>query len=291
MNWGFGKKPESNTSLPPPMLKANPGLTTGGRVHLTNANRSWTEEFDVVDILAQVMKQNGYEVTSHNTWLEHPDSGMVIQPQLAELKPVHDGGMQTVTTIQVNHVKLVPAGTFEFQHAMGTDSNESFAKGFDQWAQMDWIALLEALTDRPEKCTSMQMNLPATEGKHGLIRRAVLGPVAHFMERPPEIEKQDPQSAEGDEHDFCPCCLLTKSFRAFQSFLEADGFFGIKMFALRGKDGTPQANCRINGEEWEAGAIALREFATTWPDVGYEYRKQYVVLHSLDKQPVSETAL
>jgi hypothetical protein len=37
----------------------------------------------------------------------------------------------------------------------------------------------------------------------------------------------------------------------------------------------------VNGEDWEKGAQALREYAKTWPPAGYEFRKQYVVLQTL----------
>lgn len=52
----------------------------------------------------------------------------------------------------------------------------------------------------------------------------------------------------------------------------------------RDADGTPQADCRVNGENWEPGAQALREYARTWPEAGFEFRNQSVIW-----QTVSET--
>ena len=46
-------------------------------------------------------------------------------------------------------------------------------------------------------------------------------------------------------------------------------------------EGVPAADCRVNGEDWEKGMQALREYARTWPAAGYEFRKQYVVLQSI----------
>ena len=42
------------------------------------------------------------------------------------------------------------------------------------------------------------------------------------------------------------------------------------------------ADCRVNGDDFEPGAIALRAYATTWPDAGYEFRKQYVIFQPFD---------
>jgi hypothetical protein len=38
---------------------------------------------------------------------------------------------------------------------------------------------------------------------------------------------------------------------------------------------------RDESADWEPGAAALREYVKTWSGAGYEFRKQYVVLHSL----------
>lgn len=71
---------------------------------------------------------------------------------------------------------------------------------------------------------------------------------------------------------------------AFKELIEGDGFYGLRLFAARNAEGTPEADCRVNGEDWEIGAQALREYAGTWPSAGYEFRKQYVVLQSIDKR-------
>jgi hypothetical protein len=39
----------------------------------------------------------------------------------------------------------------------------------------------------------------------------------------------------------------------------------------------------VNGEDFEKGAQALRDHGATWPAAGYEFRKQYVVLQSIEK--------
>jgi hypothetical protein len=71
----------------------------------------------------------------------------------------------------------------------------------------------------------------------------------------------------------------------FKDFIQRDEFFGLRLFAVRNPDGTAQADCRVNGEEWEPGKAALREYVQTWPDAGMEFRKQYVVLQTVEGRP------
>ena len=65
--------------------------------------------------------------------------------------------------------------------------------------------------------------------------------------------------------------------------MEGERLYGLRLFAARGEDGAPQADCRVNGDDWEPGAQALREYVKTWAEAGYEFRKQYVVLQNFDK--------
>lgn len=127
----------------------------------------------------------------------------------------------------------------------------------------------------------MEMTLPPEGGRPELVRRAVLGPVAHYRQREPA----DAGEHGPDDHDFCPCCMVTRSFEAFRGLFQEDAFYGILLFASRNPDNTTEADCRVNGEDWEPGAHALREYARAWPDGGFEFRKQYVVLHTRSRQP------
>jgi hypothetical protein len=97
------------------------------------------------------------------------------------------------------------------------------------------------------------------------------------------MAQNPPDDPEG--HPFCPCCLLTNSFEAFRSLIEDDGFYGLRLFAARGGDDKPMADCRVNGDDWEEGAQALRAYANLWRPAGIEFRKQYVVLQSVEPSP------
>jgi hypothetical protein len=205
----------------PPLCPSNTsGLGAAGKVALSNGEQNWTEQFDVVTEAAAAIKSRGHTVTSHKTWLEHGDSELLIQPQLAELQPLEGGGVRTATTMQVNHPTLIPAGVFEYQHATGDTVVSSLTKGFDQWVQTDFVTFLDALRVRPRSCTMMEMTFPAKDGKPERVRRAVLGPVTHMAQTPPD--------AAGGHPPFCPCCLLTNSFETFRDLIEGDAFYGLR---------------------------------------------------------------
>jgi hypothetical protein len=276
--WLFGKHEEQ---VPEPQTSdANPGVGTEARFDFSNGERRWTEEVNVVHLAARTLDRFGYAMTDHGSWLEHPESGIIIQPLLADAQVLEAGGVRTVTTVETSHPVLVPDGVFEYQHGAGDTVAESILTGFDQCVQLDFVTLLDALLDEPETCSTLNMTFPTQDSKPALQRRAVLGPTAQYMQQPPEAADSDCGCADEEEHPFCPCCLLTRSIDAFRSLIQDEGFYGIRMFAARGEDGTPEADCRVNGEDWEDGERELCKYAATWPDAGYEFRKQYVVLHS-----------
>ncbi len=250
------------------------------RVELTRDGRSWTEHINVLATLARVLGEHGHEVGSHDTWLAHAPTGLVIRPLFHQLAPLEDGGFRTVTTIAVSHPELVPQGVFEYQHGWGNSVEGSIRTGFDQWAQMDLVALLDALKPMPETCMMMEMSFPEREGSPARIRRVILSPVAHYPANPAAESRQAEPDDDGNHPPFCACCLFTRSFLAFKDMVEDDAFHGIRIYAARGADGAPEADCRVDGNDWEPGAQALREFVQTWEGTGFEFRKQYVVVTS-----------
>jgi hypothetical protein len=228
---------------------------------------------DVVELAVGVMKKRGHAVKRHDTWLEHPDSGLVIRPQLLESHP-SSSVVRSVSVVTTSHPRLAPDGVFEYQHAVGETLSDAFCDGFDQWAQLDFIVFLDALRDAPEQCAGIGFNFQRTDGP-ALSRRVVLGPVGHAVAHP-EVPPLD------DGHPFCSCCFVTNTFEAFRPLLETDGFYGIRLFAARREDGSAQADCRVNGEDWDEGKQALLGYVDTWPQAGFEFRKQYVVLQTVN---------
>src|SRR5262249_9328088 len=160
--------------------------------------------------------------------------------------------------VEVNHSTLCPQGTFEYQHAIGSDTNASLQRGFEGWSNVDLPVFVDALRDELVKCTSAQMDLPATATMPARKRRIVFGPPVRAVAR---------DAQEGaEEHDFCPCCLLTKSFDAFKEHVEGNTFCGVRLYASRDANGVAEADCRINGVDWPAGVSALLKYVATWPD-------------------------
>lgn len=259
--------------MEPTTNPANPGQGNRLTAAFADGEKTWTEEADLVDLAAEILEQHGHDTEHHGSWLRHADTGLVIQPLLVSYQPVHKQGVRTTTTVEVSHPQAFPAGLFEYQHSAGRDLNESIRKGFDQWARLDLVTLLDALKPKPETCLVLEMRFGSDDD--ALARRAVLGPVAHYAVNPPPAEPGD------EAHPpFCGCCLLTNCFEPFQGLMRADAFYGVRLFAALDENGQPQADCRVNGEDFEAGAEALRRYATTWPPAGYEFRKQYVVLQT-----------
>jgi hypothetical protein len=110
------------------------------------------------------------------------------------------------------------------------------------------LGSLDTLRVRPQSCTMMEMAFSAKDGKPERIRRAALGPVTHMAQTPPD-------AAEGHP---CPCCLLSNSVEAFRDLIEGETFYGLRLFALRDRDGNPGADCRVNGDDWEKRASVAR---------------------------------
>jgi len=262
---------------PPPLCPGNPGIGSVATLMLVRGEQSWSEQVDLVHLGGEVLTRQGYSVVTEKTWLLHPESGYILQPQLVLVQPLDAGGVRTVTTVQVNHPTLAPRGVFEYQHSTGNTLAEAIAWGLEQWLQTDFVPLLEALRPKPERCMTLEMAFPARDGQLGRTRRVILGPVAHFMEKPPAKSGDEP----AEEHPFCNCCLLTRSFEAFRHFIEGNDLFCLRLFAMRNADGIAQADCRVNGEDWDPGAQALQEYVHTWPAAGFEFRKQYVVIYTV----------
>jgi len=246
---------------PPLPAPDNPGRGRSVRVAFKNAQKSWEESDDLVTTLAATLTALKHKPTVKRDWVEL-DGGFSLLPQVVSVEPLENAGVNTTTTIQVSHASLVPGGVFEFQHASGTDIRDSLAKGFREWAEYDLPVFLEALRTEPALCMFAEMEPD---------RRLVFGPPVHMA--------QKTGGAPG-EHDFCPCCLITKNIGAFDELVKDRAFYGIRLFVMRNADGRIEADCRVNGVERSAGAAALIEYAKSWPDRGTEYRKQYVCIQT-----------
>jgi hypothetical protein len=255
----------------PPFSKANPGDGTSVRVGFSRANRTWEEEANVLTALISLLKSRGMRPRHAQEWLAL-SNGLILRPQFVSLQPRDDEAVATTTTIEVNHPVLCPEGTFEYQHSIGNTLGDSVGKGIASWADVDLPVFMDALRDTPQECTAVVKEVVA-DTRPKRKRQILFGPPVHAVTR--EVRES------GQAHDFCPCCMLTGCFDAFQEVVESDGFCGVRLFASRDQDGVPQADCRINGVDWAPGTAALLKYIATWPDRGFEYRKQFVAIRTL----------
>jgi hypothetical protein len=251
----------------PPLCRANPGTERG--------------QASLVALAARTLEEQGHTVERRRGWLYHPGSGFAIVPRAVEAHEAPNGRVSTVTTVQVNHPALAPGGVFEFQHATESKLDDALASGLAQWAEVDFVPLLDALRSKPEACTTLVLEIPAERGRPARKRRAVLGPVRHVRERQPSPPSVEASGDACDTHSFCPCCLLTKSFEAFRGMIEGEGLYCLRLLAMRNPEGAPLSDCRVNGEDFEPGAEAIRAYVRSWPDLGFEMRKQLVVLQTI----------
>jgi hypothetical protein len=258
---------------------SNPGKGSSGRVAFSGAAGTWEESYDLAESLGRALATTGHGTRLEDRWLVLADSGLRLLPQIVSIQPL-DKGVHTTTTVEILHPQLLPGGTFEYQHASGANVAECVGEGFDSWLRVDLPPLLDALRPTPQDCATMVMNLPAKDGRPARRRRAVLGPP---MRAGGDPAARGPAAPGGgpSEHDYCPCCLLTRSFEAFKDLLEGDGTYCLRLLALRDPAGEPGADCRLNGDDHDKGAEALRRYVKTWPGRAFEMRKQYVVMHSL----------
>lgn len=246
---------------PTPATAANPGRGSSVRVAFKNAQKSWEESDELTRSLVETLNSLGHKAAVKGDRVEL-DSGFSLLPQVVSVEPKEDAGVNTTTTIEVAHASLVPSGIFEYQHASGAGIRDSFAKGFRDWAEYDLPVFLDARREKAALCMVAEMEPN---------RRLVFGPPVHMAQK---------AGAAPSEHDFCPCCLITRNISAFDDLVRDGNFHGIRLFVMRDGEGRIEADCRVNGVDRPEGAEALKRYARSWPDRGSEYRKQYVCIQT-----------
>lgn len=215
------------------------------------------------------------------------ESGLQLVPHDIKGEEQADGSWRTSTVVEVYH-PLINDVLFEYQHAAGNSQLASLQSGFKSWARMDLAALLDAVGD---ELKYPSLGISYTDDKSGAeySRQVVLGPMSHYQEHTPEqaeariscdAEGEEDKEGPDDDHDFCPCCLFTNSMEAFDGALKSQEFLGVRLFASRDKDGEVSADCRINGHDFAAALPYLTAYAQSWPQAGFELRKQYVVIRN-----------
>jgi hypothetical protein len=248
----------SSSDFFPLRAAGNPGQGTAFALAFRNDEREWTESLDLSALLRDALLARGQAAAlARDGWVTLSD-GLWLLPQILSYSRAEDGSVRTSSTIEVAHAGLLPQGVFEYQHSGGETTGQALTRGFDLWAQVDLVVFQDALGGELAHCTSMDMSW-----KEGRQRRVLFGPVAHRAALPAAEVEEEPQ-------------------------IESDGVYGLRLYAARDAEGEVQADCRVNGEDWPAGAEALRAYVTQWPDRGFEFRKQYVVIQSPPQARVAE---
>lgn len=232
------------------------------------------EDSSLTRILDTILRQEGFDAALSNNSVVL-SSGIRLRCELLEAVSFSDDRFRTSTRITAFHETHFPAGLPEFQHSIGATAEHSIAAGFSAWAKMDLITLQDSIRKTPRDCTVMEIEIPPEIDAPSKRRQIILGPVGHLASH---------SLPAGEEHPFCPCCLMTQSFDAFGELLESRYFVGLRLFASRDADGKLAADCRVNGEEFPEGVAHLIKYAQSWPERGFEFRKQYVVIRSVEKE-------
>jgi hypothetical protein len=226
---------------------------------------------DIVALTQRVMGSRGIGIDRIEDALHVRDVGLVLEPRVVGVRGAARGGVQTTSIIRVRHPESFPEAVFEYQHSTGDSLEQALEGGIEGWVQLDLPPLADATRVTPIDCSSMKLQLPEKDGSPGYARRVVLGPPGRYG----LAASSAPQ--EGD-HCFCPCCLLTNCFEAFKPLIEGDGVYAIRLYAARGVDDQPIADCRVNGQDYDRGKSALVAYTKKWSGGGVEFRKQYVIL-------------
>ena len=252
---------------------ANPGVVAEAKWTFNDGRRTWEEPMDLIKTLAAVLEDRGHGVLADGPVLIDRDSQLSFRPLMESMEPVHENGVRTTTTIEIKHPFRIAQPVFEFQHSSGPNLEASIRDGFGQWYDCDFIALRDAIREDPIDCQEIYFPVEA-EGRAGQ-RRVTLGPVLHYQEQEPSSNRMD------NDHCFCPCCLFTNSIDAFRPLLASGGFHALRLFAMRNAIGHIDADCRVNGEDYDPGKQSLIRYATNWMPAGVEFRKQYVVIQNI----------
>lgn len=256
------------TRTPAPVTSAaNPGRAVELRFTPPGAKES---RLQVVTLLAEVLRAKGIGAKERAAWLELPD-GLVLLPRIVGVEQKTAGHWLTHTTVEAVHPRLFPQGVFEYQHSGGADVAQAIGDGLHQFAAIDLPVLQEAVSGEVRECSIIRMERDQPTLHLPQARRVVLGPVAWQAVNPAPVE---------EAHSFCPCCFFTHTRAAMTAQLRVPDFCAIRVFAARYPDDGIVADCRVNGIDWEEGKQALLAYAATWPDRGFETRRQYLVIHT-----------
>jgi hypothetical protein len=253
----------------PKKIESNPG--NGFKIELGFEDTDEVEVFDLVEGLEYVFRQNGEHVVNRTSFIEHVETGFLFSPAFVEIGQSPDRSFSSATTIQVNHPQLIPHGVFEYQHTNGDSIAEALNEALYSWYQCDLPVFLDMRQKEPQYCSAWSVQYDAPPR----TRRALLGPL--MMMR---ADHDAPLPVEKSGHETCPCCMFTAVIEKFDHAVKSADVQCVRLFAFKDDRGETSVDCRINGEEYDDGKLALAKYAKEWTG-GPQFRKQYVILHDV----------
>ena len=55
-------------NAPPKLLASNPGISVAGRVAFSNPRKTWTEHYNLIELLVSVLKAHGHAIQAEESW-------------------------------------------------------------------------------------------------------------------------------------------------------------------------------------------------------------------------------
>lgn len=256
--------------------RARPSTTQTGASQQSNLlQQPGTQNASMTDLFAQILLKAGHkhQREGHELMLE---CGIGVQFLLLQSQALNTNEVKIIARVVARHPILFPQGWAEYVHALGRDENDALSHGIRMWTQLDLVTLEDLLRRQPRACHVLKLDFPDAAGGF-FVREVLFGPVAQFARQPKAVD------APVEEHPFCPCCLFNNSRQAFSSLLQDGELYAIRLFAVRNEDGSEHADCRVNGEDFAAGAKALESYIHQWPQRGLEFRKQLVLIRNVPR--------
>jgi hypothetical protein len=137
----------------------------------------------LIDLLAEALHRRGYEPRVDGRTLNLA-SGIILETELEEVVRLSSDAVRTSTRITVRHVNAFPDGLTEYQHACEGSTVDSISNGFMGWADMDLVALEDALLDSPQTSSVLRKSYDGPSPGQTLEREFILGPTVHVATLP-----------------------------------------------------------------------------------------------------------
>lgn len=173
---------------------------------------------------------------------------------------IHEFGAQTRLSLVIAAADQTERfGTLtEFAHGSGSDFRSACDFALQSWMRVDLPVIADAHASEPKICEDIRLE---RKGEPARILR--IGPMQLT-------------SFDGRE-PCCNTCITVQALRASGQRLFGQEIQYIKFVVARQESGETSADARLNGEQDDAIAAALCDWAASWENPGFEMRKQAVL--------------